>query len=180
MITESHLLENLNELDRLYNGATNKANDNGATNKANAKQPIYYSKLALLELCGWIEESMDDIILQYSNSKLKEDKNKKYLEDRIIRPNYGFSYDKDFREMLVKTIGIIQLEKLETKLEKHGTVTKLRSALNSLKSNRNTAAHTFSKEGVTTTYDAPSKTRENFLAIYELLKIFEREIKQLK
>jgi len=44
---------------------------------------------------------------------------------------------------------------------------------------RNQAAHTFLR-GVTRTYDAPSVTRENFLEIYELLKLFEREIKQLK
>ena len=171
MITESDLLENLNEIDKLYDGAPKEAN---------AKQPIYYSKLALLELCGWIEESMDDIIMQYANSKLKDNKNKDYLKHDIIGRNHGFLYDQGFRQMLVKTIGIIQLEKLETKLEKHGTITKLTSTLNSLKSNRNKAAHTFSKEGVTTTYDAPSVTRENFLKIYELLKLFEREIKQLK
>jgi hypothetical protein len=170
MITKSHLLKNLNELDKLYNGATNKEND---------KQAIYYSKLALLELCGWIEESMDDIIRQYSNSKLKDDKNKKYLKNNIIKPNYGFRYDENFREMLVKTIGIIQLEKLEIKLEKQGIITKLKSALKKIIEQRNEAAHTFLK-GVTRTYDAPSVTRENFLEIYELLKLFEREIKQLK
>jgi hypothetical protein len=78
----------------------------------------------------------------------------------------------------VKTHCSRAVRALATKLEKHGTITKLTGALNSLKSNRNTAAHTFSKEGVTTTYDAPSVTRENFLEIYELLKLFEREIKQ--
>ena len=172
MITKSHLLKNLNELDKLYNGATNKEND---------KQAIYYSKLALLELCGWIEESMDDIIMQYANSKLKDTNNKKYVEKKIIRPNHVFLYneDKGFREMLVKTIGIIQLEKLEIKLEKQGIVTKLKSALEKIIEQRNEVAHTFLK-GVTRTYDAPSVTRENFLEIYELLKLFEIEIKQLK
>jgi hypothetical protein len=170
MITESDLLENLNELDELYNGATNKKND---------KQAIYYSKLALLELCGWIEESMDDIIMQCSNSKLKDNKNKKYLEDKIIKSNNGFRYNENFREMLIKTIGIIQLEKLEIKLEKQGIVTNLKSALDNIKDKRNQAAHTFLK-GVTRTYDASSVTRENFLEIYELLKLFERELKQLK
>ena len=67
----THLLKNLNELDKLYNGAKNKEND---------KQAIYYSKLALLELCGWIEESMDDIIRRYSNPKLKGKDNKEYLK----------------------------------------------------------------------------------------------------
>ena len=167
MITKSYLLENLNELNKLYNGATSN------------KKAIYYCKLALLELCGWIEESMDDIIRQYSNSKLKDDKNKKYLKNNIIKPNYGFRYDENFREMLVKTIGIIQLEKLEIKLEKQGIITKLKSALKKIIEQKNEAAHTFLK-GVTRTYDAPSVTREIFLEIYELLKLFEREIKQLK
>jgi hypothetical protein len=169
MITKSYLLENLNELDRLHNGATSN------------KKAIYYSKLALLELCGWIEESMDDIIRRYANSKLKDTNNKKYVEKKIIRPNHVFLYneDKGFREMLVKTIGIIQLEKLEIKLEKQKIITRLTSALERIIKQRNQAAHTFLK-GVTRTYDAPSVTRENFLEIYELLKLFEREIKQLK
>jgi len=119
MITKSHLLKNFNELDKLYNGATNKEND---------KQAIYYSKLALLELCGWIEESMDDIIRGYSNPKLKGKDNKEYLKNDIIGRNNGFSYT-GFREILVKTIGIIQLEKLEIKLEKQKIVFILKEAL---------------------------------------------------
>ena len=51
MITKSYLLKTLNWLDQLYNDPT--ADD----------KKIFYSKLALIELCGWIEETMDDDVL---------------------------------------------------------------------------------------------------------------------
>ena len=40
-------------------------------NKTNSpKLELFYSKLAIIELCGWIEESMDDIVLRCSNPKI--------------------------------------------------------------------------------------------------------------
>ncbi len=51
MITKSYLFKTLNRLDRLYNES--RTDD----------KKIFYSKLALIELCGWIEETMDDDVL---------------------------------------------------------------------------------------------------------------------
>ena len=52
MIARSYILTNLKTLDRKYNRATS------------TRDSLFYSKLAILELCGWIEESMDDIVLR--------------------------------------------------------------------------------------------------------------------
>ena len=51
MIAKSYILANLNALDARYKRASR------------AKDALFASKLALLELCGWIEESMDDIVV---------------------------------------------------------------------------------------------------------------------
>ena len=52
MVTKDYLLKTLNWLDQLYNDPT-----------ADDQKTSSYSKLALIELCGWIEETMDDIVL---------------------------------------------------------------------------------------------------------------------
>jgi hypothetical protein len=52
MITRSYITSSFKFLDRKYRKATT------------SKELFFYSKLAIFELCGWIEESMDDIILR--------------------------------------------------------------------------------------------------------------------
>jgi hypothetical protein len=50
MIIKGYIENTLKELDRLYNKHTS------------LKKDIYYSKLAVIELCGWIEETCDAIV----------------------------------------------------------------------------------------------------------------------
>lgn len=52
MVTKDYLLKTLNWLDQLYNDPT-----------ADDQKTSSYYKLALIELCGWIEETMDDDVL---------------------------------------------------------------------------------------------------------------------
>lgn len=167
MITKSYIESTLNQLDKLYN------------NSSSQKKSIYYSKLAVIELCGWIEDSMDDVVEKYCNKKLKESANKKCVKDDIINPNHGFHYKSNFRPMLMKSIGIIALEKMEKKLENGGAkITILKSTLGRLKGKRNDAAHTFIK-GITSNFDAPSTIKNDFNRIYPILKEIETEIRKL-
>jgi len=165
MISKFYIEQTLKELDKLYNSAPSQ------------KKAIYYSKLSLLELCGWIEQSMDNIILYYANHKLKDQSNKKYLSKQIIGKIYGFTYDDHFRKMLIQTLGIISLEKFEIKLERRSVITQIKSILTNLKTKRDAAAHTHLKN-VTISYDAPSITFNNFALIYALLKEIEAELKK--
>lgn len=167
MIVKYYILSTIEELDKLYNKARSQ------------KKAIYYSKLALLELCGWIEESMDDIVLSYGNRTLKQKSNKEYIKKQIVPWVHGFQYQQHFRPMLMSVIGIRNLERVETKLEYNGgQVSRLSSFLGNLKSDRNDAAHTFLK-GITRTYNAPSRTKGDFLSIYPILKEFDNEIRKL-
>lgn len=157
MVVKGYIIDTIDELDKLYNQATSQ------------KKAIYYSKLALLELCGWLEETMDNIVEMHCNRNLIEKDNKKSFKDDYIKSVYGFQYKKHFRPMLMSAIGIIELEKIEIELEKSGKITVLKNELGNLRNVRNDAAHTFLR-GVTETYDAPSKTKGNFLKIYPILK----------
>lgn len=165
MVSKGSITKNLNRLERLYNKS--KAPQEG----------LFYSKLAMLEFCGWIEESMDDIINRCALKHLRKASNRKYV-GKVIRRTSGFEYHAHFRMMLITLLGIIHIEKMEIRLDPV-KFERLKSTLGSLKGPRDIQAHTYLK-GVMMTLDAPSITKRKFLTVYNGLKEFEGEIKRLK
>ena len=166
MITKSYILENLKSLDYKYKKARS------------AKEALFCSKLAILELCGWIEESMDDVIRRCANKKLENHVNRKYCENQIIGKNYGFDYSKNFRSMLIRLMGLVAVEALERKVDAKKCAT-LKATLSSLKRTRDSEAHTHIK-GRTRTLNAPSVTIAYFHILYEGLQEFELKIRKAK
>jgi len=165
MIAKSYIESNLKEIDRLYNNTT-------SLKKAN-----YYSKLAILELCGWIETAIDEIILAYAKKKLKDTDNKKFVKERV-KKNYGFDYNNNLKPLFYMIIGIVNYEKIEKKLERHSKITILKSTLETLKVSRNNAAHTYSK-GTTTTFNAPSLILIEYNKIYPIILELATEINRI-
>ncbi len=164
MIAKSYIKSSLEELDKLY------------LNASSQKKAVYFSKMALIELCGWIEETLDDIVIRHANRKLTIVDNKKYCKEKIVFPNYGFHYHKNIRPMFISLLGIIELEKLEIKLEKTAQVTLLKSQLGNLIKSRNEAAHTHLR-GITKTYNAPSRTIGDFHRISLILEKIDSELR---
>jgi len=164
MIAKTSIFQNLKRLNNLYNKSKN------------VKQSLFFSKLAILELCGWIEESMDDIVHRFSMRNLRDASNKNYVENFIIKRTYGFEYDRHFREMLISLIGIIYVEKLERKVNRT-KFQNLKGTLESLKTYRDMEAHTHIK-GITKRLDAPSAIISKFFIIYDGLKDFEENLKK--
>lgn len=165
MISKSYIESTLKELDKLYNQASSQ------------KKAIYFSKLAVIELCGWIEETVDEIILKHANRKLKNNDNKTYCKEKIIKTNYGFQYLQNIRPMLINLIGLIGVEKLENELEKTAQITILKNNLGNLKVSRNEAAHTHLK-GITRNYNAPSRTIGDFNRIRVVLEKLDTELRK--
>jgi hypothetical protein len=165
MIAKSYIESTLQELDKLYNQASSQ------------KKAIYFSKLAIIELCGWIEETVDEIVFRHCNRKLKNIENKNYCKEKIIKNNYGFQYLQNIRPMLINLIGLIGVEKLEIELEKTAQITLLKNNLGNLKVSRNEAAHTHLK-GITRTYNAPSRTLGDFNRIYIVLEKLDLELRK--
>jgi hypothetical protein len=166
VIARSYIYNNLKGINYLYIRSTS------------AKKGLFYSKLAILELCGWTEESMDDIIYRCAKRYLRENDNLKVVEKDIIKKTFGFEYDRHFRQMMIKIIGLINLEKIEQKFD-HLKIQLLKSTLDSLKYSRDIEAHTHIK-GVTRRLDSPSVTINNFLIIYDGLKNIDDTIRQSK
>ncbi|UXE62888.1 MAG: hypothetical protein KA717_09415 [Woronichinia naegeliana WA131] len=137
----------------------------------------FYSKLAILELCAWIEEAQDEIILDYIQLNLLEGSNIESVRN-MVRRNPSFDYEK-FRAFLIHIIGIISVERLEAKLKQQQDILqRIKSELGALQKKRNDLAHTHLKE-ITPSYDAPSVTYNNFLKIYDLLQKIESDLNTL-
>lgn len=164
MVVKKHIMYNIKNLNRLY--------DSAPTTEA-----TYYSKLAIIELCGWIELSMDSIAEHFANKHLKTQPFKNSFQS-LIENNYGFDYKRNFRKMLNQTIGLHNMEKIELKINLTGCITILDSTLDILKKLRNDAAHTYI--GTTTTYQSPSVTKSQLEIVYPILKEISKEIRKVK
>lgn len=164
MIVKTHILNTLNDLDRRFN-----------TSPSNF-EATYYSKLAVIEGCGWIELSMDHIVESYFNRKIRTSQFKKVCKT-FVKKNYGFQYEDNFKKMLLPTIGVKQVEKLEVKLNKRGLIDILIAELEALKIHRNDASHTYIR--ATTRYPSPSSVKGQVETIYPILKQIHSEIRSL-
>ena len=137
----------------------------------------YYSKLAILETCGWIEESMDDIVMLFAKRHIVNSDNLDFVEKTIISRTTSFQYDRHFRHMLMRVLGIINLERLENSLNER-KFTQMMSSLGVLKQRRDDQAHTYTK-GTTPRIDAPAWTERRFQDVYEGLKDIEHHINEM-
>jgi len=166
MVAKRHIQNNLQQIDNLYRKSKSP------------KKGLFYCKLAIIELCGWIEESMDDIVRHCAKRYVREPENMRFVEQSIIGRTYGFEYERHFRNMLIQVMGIIDVERLERQLDPV-KLQLMQSALETLKKCRDSEAHTHLK-GATKTLDAPSITESRFLMVYEGLKDIENHVTKLK
>lgn len=164
MVVKKHILNNIKRLNRLYNGAPTPTD------------ATYYSKLAIIELCGWVELSMDNIAVNFATRYLRTPPFIASFND-LLDKNYGFDYKRNFRKMMNQTIGLHNMEQIETTINATGDITVLDATLDALKILRNDAAHTF--VGATTTYQAPSVTKNQLEIIYPILKKIGQAIRAL-
>ena len=161
LIDTTEIEETLKDLDSRYIQET-----------SDAQSPFYFSKLALIELCGWTEMAMDSIIGDCANRHLSESKNIDDVNNQIIGRTYGFHYGSDFRPMMIQIVGLIKVEELERSFNER-IFELLKSTLGTLKAERDRAAHTYLSSG-TRNISAPSTFRTHFQRIYEGLEEVER------
>lgn len=166
MIIKKHILENLEALNRSYAKATSE------------RESLFCSKLAILELCGWIEESMDDVVLKCARRYLKSFANVEFIKTKVVKRTYGFDYDRHFRPMLFRLIGLINVEKLEKKVDQ-GKQARLKATLTALKTVRDAQAHTHTK-GTMPSINAPSVTLSQLSELYDGLIEYDRTLRNIR
>ena len=162
MISHSYIKKNLRHLDRRYHDARS------------ITEASYCSKLAILELCGWIEMSMDDIILRGCVRGVKNESNRKAIREKV-KLNYGFEYKKHFQGLLTALIGYKGYEEIEKKIPTAVSVS-FKSELGNLKERRNSLAHTYYK-GVMHHYDAPSITIGRYQTVASGLDAYDKALR---
>ncbi len=164
MIAYSYIERNLRALDSRYRSP-----------KTSTRDANFVSKLAMLELCGWIEVSMDDCILRASIRVLKDEGNRRRLEEKVLR-NYGFEYERHFKSMMIQVFGLWGFEKIFRSVD--ATIAaRFSSELGRLKTKRNTLAHTYTP-GVTEEYDAPSAALGSFAIVKSGLQAYDSAIRK--
>lgn len=135
-----------------------------------AERPKLISKLALLELCGWLENWMDDFI-----KELAHDQNCaiEFIDASIIKPNHGFNYKDNFRAMITKIMGEYCMTIVERRFEAAhpGDLERLKNHLGQLKRLRNDFAHN--------QYNAVIITQAHFQAPSFLITNFYQSIVQI-
>jgi hypothetical protein len=135
---------------------------------------IFLSKLSLMEFCGWIEQSFDEILKNYINSKSLEPKNIDYA-NKIIDDVYSFEEAK-IRKMLINILGIVNFGLVETALSSDWE--QFKSTLNNFYKKRCTAAHTHI-DRTTQSFDAPSVIRTNLNNLFPIMQKLETEVNRL-
>lgn len=105
------------------------------------ERPKMLSKLAILELCGWIELHLDGLV-ERAGQHCGLDR--EWTQKNVIEPNHGLSYNIHLRPMLAKIIGEAGVATVEDHLEKTkpGMLEQLKSDLGSLWKDRGPLAHT--------------------------------------
>ena len=168
MISRVEITRNLNEINNLYNSARG------------IKKPNFFAKLAILEASRWIEECIDKIVLNISNSKLTLLPNKNTYLNEIVKKTSGFEYNRYIRDRLLRTlIGLILTEKIESVLNIDPLFVQMKASSVILSQHRNDNAHVFIS-GTTPSLIAPSVTIQLFNEIYEGLRVLNRELKKIK
>jgi len=136
----------LKSIDSWYNEATQGSD-----------RPKLLSKLAIIELCGWIECELDRVIERAEIGRLNDSS---WVQENIIKNNFGFNYTMHFRPMLSKLVGEVHVRKIENRMEKEhpSELENLKSILGQLWKIRCSFAHADVASNVAAqqTFNAPS------------------------
>ena len=117
------------------------------------------SKLAVIELSGWLEVTFDKFGQSVCSSIDTEGSGKEVLDllnKKIGRVN-GFLYEEHLKDILIYAIGVRDFFKIERRLKNQGQGERFTAALSNLNKARNSAAHTH-LYGATKSFDSPSIT----------------------
>jgi len=100
----------------------------------------YLSKLAVLELCGWIEGEFDRLLLDAQRFGLNDEA---WCSANVVKKTYGFEYTPHLRKMLVAVFGEVGARKIEARMEDiyPGDLARLKTLLGSLWVKRCSFAH---------------------------------------
>lgn len=165
MIDKTKILQTLQRLDTEYNNYI-----------SDPEMPIFFSKLAIMEFCGWIEMSYDSILQEYVDSHIV-DQDCRNIIHGFIRKNHGFAYESNIFQTFAIVLGANTWENILDVMSDKEKVD-FKNTLEEYSKNRNTAAHT-NIAGTTNTYKAPSEVIKTFQLFLPAIQKIETEVHRL-
>ncbi|MBS1941784.1 MAG: hypothetical protein JST38_12995 [Bacteroidetes bacterium] len=137
-------------------------------------RPKLLSKLAILELCGWIEGEFDRLTLLAEQGRLSDPE---WVKTNVISRTSGFHYDSHWRRMLSQLVGEVYSRRVEARMETlfPSELERLKAMLGALWKTRCDYAHADMAANIAAqqTFQAPSwsinqhRLLKNLLAHYE-------------
>ena len=140
------------------------------------KEKYLSAKLSIIEVCGWIEECMDRLVLDAPVLDDIRDDNRKIVKDQV-KHIHGFSYENHFKHLLICLIGCVGVNSLEDQIDSY-RFHQMISDLNSLRAIRNELAHT-SYAPNRSSLDAPATVRTRFDGVRKGLEDIEAALQLL-
>lgn len=137
--------------------------------------PVFYSKLAVLEFSGWLEDSIDDILFRYIDSHILDTKVRDEIR-KSVRKNYGFHYYNNLFKLFTSVLGVNNWENIEDAL-KPQKFHDLIDVANTYSGIRNQAAH--SSIVVMHTFYSPSSTIAAYNRVKPAIMAIDNEISKL-
>lgn len=138
-------------------------------------RPKLLSKLAILELCGWIEGELDRVVIVAQSQLLNDPA---WVKTDILDKTFGFSYSAHLRPMLSKLIGEVFVRRLEAKMEidAPGELDRLKSILASLWKLRCSFAHADVVANIAAqqVFNAPSWSINQYRIVKKLIDKYEQ------
>lgn len=144
---------------------------------ASLDRPKLLSKLAILELCGWLEVEFDRLIRLVEVGRLND---AGWVDKHVIEKTNGFSYNNHWRPMLCKVVGEVFARRVEHEMEvAHPTeLDQLKSLLGQLWKDRCSFAHADMNSNVAAQqmFNAPSWTISQHTKIVQILGRYEQKL----
>lgn len=156
-IAQSKIRKNLDLLEARFNESMSST-----LLKQGSILAAMFSKLAILEVCGWLEQTIDSIMYYYINNTVSNRQIRELIKQQVIDSVYGFTYGRDLKPLMMKLLGAKQFHCIELRLQKKGLDQILFTCINQLNTERNVAAHTYWHGASQQRFDAPSVTRKVF------------------
>lgn len=131
----------------------------------------FNSKMALMEVGGWIEQSIDAILYYYIDHTVKNQVLSDVIKKEIVDKTYGFRYSREFRPLCEKILGAARFSRIIKLMDRKGLYQILQSSMTNLATDRNRAAHTYWTK-VTPCFDSPYRTEASLMDLIPALKCF--------
>ena len=129
MLDDSELMVSLTYHEQTYNKSTH-----------DLRVMLLCSKASILEVCGWIEQAMDLVVMESAQRCTLSQARIAHVESNYIGKTSGFSYQHHFEKMVIAVVGYRMLEQAET--QAGAAIPAMEGALTYLTKLRNYYAHT--------------------------------------